>query len=90
MRAGHVEAKGRAITRAVRIVEEGLRCSLNMEAGGQLAKDLSDLYSYLSMRLTLANVRNDEASLDEAYRLMQPLREAWNSIGPQADAPQRR
>jgi flagellar protein FliS len=90
MRAGHVEAKGRAITRAVRIVEEGLRCSLNMEAGGQLAKDLSDLYSYLSMRLTLANVRNDEASLDEAYRLMLPLREAWNSIGPQADAPQRR
>ena len=90
MRAGNVEAKGRAIGRAVRIVEEGLRCSLDLQAGGQLAQDLSDLYGYLTMRLTLTNVRNDEAGLDEAHRLMQPLREAWLSIADQADAQQRR
>jgi flagellar secretion chaperone FliS len=86
MRAGNIEAKGRAIGHAVRIVEEGLRASLDMRAGGNLARDLNDLYGYLAMRLTLVNVRNDEAGLDEAQALMQPLREAWMSIADQAQA----
>ncbi|WP_425258321.1 flagellar export chaperone FliS [Rubrivivax sp. RP6-9] len=86
MRAGDVQAKGRAIGHAVRIVEEGLRASLDMQAGGNLARDLNDLYGYLTMRLTLANVRNDEAGLDEAQALMQPLREAWMSIADKAEA----
>ncbi|MFY9512628.1 MAG: flagellar export chaperone FliS [Rubrivivax sp.] len=86
LHSGNVEAKGRAIGHAVRIVEEGLRASLDMRAGGALAQDLNDLYGYLGMRLTLANVRNDEAGLVEAAALMQPLREAWMSIAPQAEA----
>lgn len=81
MRDGLVEVKGRAIARAVSIVEEGLRASLNREAGGKLSQDLDDLYNYLVMRLTLANVRNDAAILDECQRLMQPIQEAWESIG---------
>ncbi len=80
LRAGQVEKKGRAIGRAVRIVEEGLRGCLDMQGGGQLAQDLHDLYGYVAMRLTLSNVRNDEAGLEECMRLMQPLREAWVSI----------
>lgn len=88
MRSGQIESKGRAIGRAVRIVDEGLRASLDLSSGG-LARDLHDLYGYLTMRLTLANVRNDEAGLDECQRLMQPLREAWMSIADQAAAPAR-
>jgi flagellar protein FliS len=87
LRSGQVEAKGRAIGRAVRIVDEGLRACLDLKAGGALARDLHDLYGYLTMRLTLANVRNDEAGLDECQRLMEPLREAWASIAAQVDAP---
>lgn len=86
MRAGQVELKGRAIGRAARIVEEGLRATLDMRAGGSLAADLHDLYGYLTMRLTQANVRNDEALLDECHRLLAPLRDAWNDIGPQVAA----
>jgi flagellar protein FliS len=52
--------KGRAIGRAVRIVDEGLRAGLNLEAGGRLASDLHELYGYLNLRLTQANLRNDE------------------------------
>jgi len=90
LRSGQVPMKCKAITRAVRIVDEGLRGSLNLQSGGELAQDLHDLYGYLSMRLTLANVRNDEAGLEECQRLVQPLREAWVAIGAQADghAPQ--
>jgi flagellar protein FliS len=84
MRSGQIEAKGQAIVQAVRIVDEGLRSCLNLTAGGPLAQSLHDLYGYLLMRLTLANLRNDEAVLEECQRLLQPLREAWMSIADQA------
>ena len=86
MRGGQLEAKGMAIGRAVRILDEGLRAGLDLRAGGSLARDLDDLYGYLSLRLTVANLRNDEAALDECQQLMEPLRQAWASI---ADTPAR-
>lgn len=87
LRAGRVSDKGLAIGRAVRIVEEGLRAGLDLTAGGALARDLDDLYSYLCMRLTMANIRNDEAMLDECQSLVQPLRDAWTAIAPRAVTP---
>jgi len=84
MRAGQIEIKGRAISRALGIVQEGLRAGLDLKVGGTLARDLDELYAYVAGRLTLANVRNDEAMLDECQRLVQPLREAWASIAPVA------
>lgn len=80
---GQIEAKGLAIGRAARIVDEGLKASLDLKGGGALAADLADLYAYITVRLTQANLRNDMAALDECQALMQPLREAWTSIAPQ-------
>ena len=87
IRQGNPAAKGQAISRAVRIIDEGLRAGLDLQAGGSLALDLHDLYSYLTRRLTLANLRNDEAALDECQRLMQPVQQAWAAIGPGAVKP---
>jgi len=86
LRDGRCELKGQAISRAVRIVEEGLRGGLDLRAGGSLARDLDDLYSYLSMRLTLANLRNDDDALAECQRLVRPLHEAWLAIADDAGA----
>jgi flagellar protein FliS len=86
MRSGDPLAKGRAISRAVAIVDEGLRAALDLKAGGALARDLHDLYAYATMRMTRANLHNDEALLDEVAALMQPLREAWNAIRPAVGA----
>jgi flagellar secretion chaperone FliS len=85
MAAGQTEHKGREIGRAVRIVEEGLKASLDLGAGGTLAADLSDLYAYVTLRLTQANLKNDDAALDECRALMKPLYDAWLSIAPQVD-----
>lgn len=79
-----IEAKCKAISRAVRIVDEGLRANLDLVAGGKLAGDLSDLYRYVAIRLTEANLRNDTAALDECASLMEPVRSAWAAIGPGA------
>ncbi len=79
-----IEAKCRAITRAVRIVDEGLRANLDLGAGGKLAHDLAALYAYVAVRLTEANSRNDAAALDECASLMEPVRSAWAAIDPSA------
>jgi flagellar secretion chaperone FliS len=83
--AGNTELKGREIGRAVRIVEEGLKASLNLGAGGALASDLSELYAYVTLRLTQANLKNDDAALDECRALMKPLHDAWTSIAVQVE-----
>ena len=77
----------RSVSRAVRIVDDGLLDALDMAAGGQLAANLGLLYGYVSQRLTLANLRNDEAMLQECADLVQPLRDAWSQIAAQAVAP---
>ena len=40
-------------------------------------RDLRRLYALLCVRLTQANLHNDEAALDECQRLIEPLRDAW-------------
>jgi flagellar protein FliS len=80
--SGQVEAKGRAIGHAVRIVEEGLKAALDLQAGGKIAADLHALYAYLALRLTHANLHNDAAALDECAQLLEPVRSAWAEIGP--------
>lgn len=76
--------KGLAIGRAVRIIDEGLRPGLNLTEGGALAQDLRDLYAYMTLRLTQANLRNDSDALGECLRLVGTLREAWAAIAPAA------
>ena len=78
-----IAEKGHAIGRAARIIEEGLRAGLNMEAGGQLAQDLNELYRYVTLRLTHANLQSDDAAVAECIALVQPLHDAWRAIGPQ-------
>ena len=70
-------AKGRALARTLRIIDEGLVASLDPSAGGEIAQHLRDLYDYIVQRLTLANLRNDAALIDEADRLLSELRGAW-------------
>jgi flagellar secretion chaperone FliS len=82
MRKKDVEAKAKAITRAIRIVDEGLKASLDSKAGGELANNLHGLYTYVCLRLTQANLANDESALDECVSLMEPIREAWSAITP--------
>lgn len=81
--SGDISAKGAAIGKAVRILEEGLKPGLNTEQGGELALNLKSTYDYSIMRLTHANLRNDKAALAEVSALIEPVAEAWKQIkGP--------
>ena len=72
--------KGRAISHAVRIVEEGLRAPLDLHAGGAIAANLNDLYAYLLQRLTMANLKHDDSALAECGRLVETLSDSWDAI----------
>jgi len=94
IRGGDIQNKGRSIARAMRIIDEGLQAALNTTAGGTLARDLNDLYQYITLRLTHANLHNDDATLAECAKLIEPVRSAWREIGdrvqsqrPAADHP---
>ena len=80
MKAGRVAEKGQCIGKAIRIIDEGLRISLDKSAGGELALRLSNLYEYMTMRLLQANLRNDASGLVEVAKLLGELREAWSQI----------
>jgi flagellar secretion chaperone FliS len=91
MQAGRIAEKAAALSKATRIVDEGLKISLDKTAGGQLAQRLSDLYEYMTMRLLQANLRNDVSGLTEVLALLEDLRGAWAQIrkpaaGSAADA----
>ena len=82
-----IEAKCAAIGKAISIIDEGLKASLNLAEGGDLAQRLNDLYFYITTRLTQANLRNDPAALEECANLLAPIRDAWVAIAPTSDAP---
>lgn len=79
-----IPTKGQAISKAIEIIINGLKASLDLEAGGELAERLSALYDYMSERLLYANLHNNRAALDEVTSLLQGLREAWEQISPTA------
>ena len=81
---GDVAAKGTATGKAVRIIEEGLKASLDLRAG-ELAHNLKSLYEYMAQRLLSANLNNDDAQYDEVATMLGQLEEAWNAIGEMAD-----
>ncbi|HYR26266.1 MAG TPA: flagellar export chaperone FliS [Aquabacterium sp.] len=82
MMNGEIEAKCAAISKSLSIIDEGLKSSLDLKAGGDLAMRLDDLYGYITMRLTQANLRNDPAALEECTNLLTPIRDAWVAIAP--------
>lgn len=77
---GDVPLKCNSIAKAIRILDEGLSTALDRDAGGELAVNLGDLYSYCLKRLIQANVHNDDAILAEVGRLIEQVALGWNEI----------
>lgn len=89
MKNGDIKHKGEAITKAILIIENGLRASLNKNVGGDIALNLDALYEYMGRRLFVANVENCADALHEVHTLLDDLRSTWAAISPQvANLPQ--
>lgn len=84
MQSGNIGEKGKSISKAILIIDSGLRAALDKKAGGDIAEGLDSLYEYMSSRLLTANIQNDPGIIEEVQRLLTELRDAWNAI---ADTP---
>jgi len=83
---GDVAGRGKAISKAISIIQDGLRTSLDMQKGGELAQRLSSLYEYVTMRLLDANLHARQEALDEAAHLISELHAGWAAIAPSKHA----
>ncbi|MFM8691653.1 MAG: flagellar export chaperone FliS [Limnohabitans sp.] len=79
MMNGVIDEKSKAISRAARIVV-GLQGALDFDQGGELARNLNDLYSYVTRRLFHVNAHNDLEALAEITSLMKDISEAWQNL----------
>ena len=80
-------AKHEAISRALAVVSE-LQNTLNIEGGGEIATSLDSLYTFVSQALVDANVNDSVDHVDQALRVLVPLRDAWSQLAtvPTEDA----
>ncbi len=86
LRSNDVAAKGKAVSQAIAIIDGGLKASLDMNVGGALAKNLSELYDYMGRRLVQANLKNDPAALEEVRQLLRELYAAWHELSAKSTA----
>jgi len=79
MQRGEVKKKTESIKKAMDIVVR-LQGSLNLDDGGQIARNLDDLYTFCVNRLAMANASNDESMIDEVFRVIAELKLGWSQI----------
>jgi flagellar protein FliS len=80
IRRNEVAEKGMRISQAIEIISSGLKASLNLDVGGQLADRLAALYDYMAARLLYANIHSDIEALEEVNRLLGEIMVAWAEI----------
>lgn len=81
MKNKDIQHKGEMLSKAILIIESGLRLSLDKKVGGEIAASLDSLYAYMSHRLTVANIRNQPDMVIEVIKLLDELKGAWEAIG---------
>lgn len=75
--------KNENLTKAQRIVAELLSC-LDMEKGGEIAKNLFALYSYVYDQMVQANLNDDLEAIERSVKVLSDLRTSWVQLEEQA------
>ena len=84
LEAGQMPEKGEALSKAINIIDNGLKAGLNMDVDSDLPGNLAALYDYMVRRLLQANLRNDVEAIVEVEGLLSNIADAWKQIGPNA------
>jgi flagellar protein FliS len=80
---GEIRERSRRITQAYEIIFELWR-ALDHTAGGDMSRNLADLYLYMQSRLLEANAKQIDAPLGEVEKLLTTLADAWKAVPAQA------
>ncbi|EQC1422069.1 flagellar export chaperone FliS [Enterobacter hormaechei] len=77
---GNIPAKGRALSKAINIIENGLKVGLVENNGDELTQNLIALYAYMVRRLLHANVNNDASAIEEVENLLRNIADGWKEV----------
>lgn len=90
LESGEIRRRSLAVSKAVAILME-LRRSLNFSVDMELTTRLASVYDFARNSLLESNYKQARGGLDEAERVLLPLREAWVTITrkPATDAEHR-
>ena len=80
MQDNNIQGKGNSISKAINIIEGGLKQGLDEQSGDDLSDNLLGLYSYMVRRLVQANLRNDVEALEEVEGLLRNIADAWKEV----------
>lgn len=80
MQDGNIEGKGLSLSKAINIIENGLKQGLTEESGDELTINLISLYAYMVRRLLQANLRNDVEAIVEVEALLRNIADAWKEV----------
>lgn len=80
MQDNNIQGKGNSISKAINIIEGGLKQGLDEQSGDELTDNLLGLYSYMVRRLVQANLRNDVEALEEVEGLLRNIADAWKEV----------
>ncbi len=83
---GDTETKLTTLSKAMRIIDEGLKASVESDSDPSLAANLRSLYDHMVSQLLVANLHNRDEPLGEVARLLGDLRSTWAEIAPKATA----
>lgn len=72
-----IAQRGEAISKAIDIVETGLKLSVSKEKGGEIADQLIIAYDLIVYHLTQANLHSDPKRLDIAEQMLTTLSDTW-------------
>jgi len=79
MKSGQIEKVHECLIKTKNIVTE-LMATLNMDRGGDIAKNLQSLYSYMFSQLIEANMNKKTEPVVIVIDLLKELRAAWTQI----------
>lgn len=79
MQNSNISGQGSAISKAIEIVDSGLKASIDREAGGELATNLTATYEIIVHNLLQANLHSDITKLELAERLLTEIGDAWQT-----------
>ena len=79
LEANNYAEKGKYIAKAMDIINE-LNAVLDMDAGGEIATNLRQLYCFMIRRLSEANIKKDPRLIQDVIDLLDELHQGWKAI----------
>lgn len=74
-----IEKKARKMQKALDIVTE-LQSCLDMEKGGEIARNLDSIYTYIIKRVLQGDLQKNYSIFDECVNILAELKSAWEEI----------